>query len=216
MVQEIERGIEGTDVKPGHVKVAIEEDFCEPEVKALRAGARAAGRTGLSMTVHQGRALAPSAGIRIADLLSEEGVDPARVVIAHSDGRFVVHNLQQLILRPEESWRLNLDVAKSLLDRGFNLSVDCFGHYWDAEVLGDCAVTDWQRMAGLVALIQAGYAKQLVLGTDTFVKILLRRFGGEGYCRLTSFVVPTLTSVGISEDDIRQITVGNPARILAR
>jgi phosphotriesterase-related protein len=216
MVQEIERGIEGTDVKPGHVKVANEEDFCEPEVKALRAGARAAGRTGLSMTVHQGRALAPSAGIRIADLLSEEGVDPARVVIAHSDGRFVVHNLQQLILRPEESWRLNLDVAKSLLDRGFNLSVDCFGHYWDAEVLGDCAVTDWQRMAGLVALIQAGYAKQLVLGTDTFVKILLRRFGGEGYCRLTSFVVPTLTSVGISEDDIRQITVGNPARILAR
>jgi phosphotriesterase-related protein len=215
MMQEVEGGIEGTDVKPGHVKVAIEEDFCEPEVKALRAGARVAGRTGLSMTVHQGRALAPAAGIRIADLLSEEGVDPARVVIAHNEGRFVVHNLQQLILKPEETWRLNLDVAKSLLDRGFNLSIDCFGHYWDAEVLGDCAISDWQRMAGLVALIRAGYTQQLVLGTDTFVKILLRRFGGEGYCRLTSFVVPTLKSVDVSADEIQQITVRNPARILA-
>jgi phosphotriesterase-related protein len=215
MMQEVEGGIEGTEVKPGHVKVAIEEDFCEPEVKALRAGARVARRTGLSMTVHQGRALAPARGIRIADLLSEEGVDPARVVIAHNDGRFVVHDLQQLILKPQETWRLNLDVAKSLLDRGFNLSIDCFGHYWDVETLGDCSITDWQRMAGLVALIRAGYTQQLVLGTDTFVKILLRRFGGEGYCRLTSFVVPTLKAVDVSADEIQQITVGNPARILA-
>lgn len=215
MMQEIEGGIEGTDVKPGHVKVAIEEDFCEPEVKSLRAGARVAERTGLSMTVHQGRALAPEEGIRIAEILSEEGVDPARVVIAHNDARFVVHDLQELILKPEEAWRLKLDVAENLLERGFNLSIDCFGHYWDAEVLGVCSITDWQRMAGLVALIRAGYTQQLVLGTDTFLKILLRRFGGEGYCRLTNFVVPTLKSVGVSADEIQQLTVGNPARILA-
>jgi phosphotriesterase-related protein len=215
MMEEIEGGLEGTDVKPGHVKVAIEEDFCEPEVKALRAGARVASRTGFSMTVHQGRALAAEGGIRIADILAEEKMDPTRVVIAHNEGRFIEHNLRQLILKPEESWRLNLDVAKSLLGRGFNLSIDCFGHYWDAEVLGDCAITDWQRLAGLVALMQAGYTRQLVLGTDTFVKILLRRFGGEGYCRLTSFVVPTLKSVDVPEEEIRQITDENPARILA-
>jgi phosphotriesterase-related protein len=215
MLQEIEEGIEGTDVRPGHVKVAIEEDFCEPEVRAVRAGARVARQTGFSMTVHQGRALAPEGGIRIADLLSEEGMDPARVVIAHNDARFVVHDLQQLIQKPEETWRLQLDVARSLLDRGFNLSVDCFGHYWDAEALGDCSIADWQRLAGLVALIRAGHTRQLVLGTDTFVKILLKRFGGEGYCRLTSFVVPTLKSVDVSEEEIQQITVGNPARILA-
>ena len=34
-------------------------------------------------------------------------------------------------------------------------------------------------------------------------------------CRLTSFVVPSLQSVGVSSQEIRQITVDNPARILA-
>ena len=70
-------------------------------------------------------------------------------------------------------------------------------------------------MAGLVSLIREGYTRQLVLGTDTFVKILLRRFGGDGYCRLTSFVVPSLESVGVSAQEIRQITIDNPTRILA-
>ena len=214
MMQEVENGIEGTDVRPGHVKVAIEEDFSEPEVNALRAGTRVARRTGFSMTVHQGMLLKPEAGIRIADLLAEEGIEPVRVVIAHNDGNFVEHELRKLILDPE-SWGLKLDIAKDLLARGLNLSIDCFGHYWDAEVLGVGPTPDWQRMAGLVRLIQEGHARQLVLGTDTFVKILLRRFGGDGYCRLTNFVVPSLESVGVSKEEIRQITVDNPARILA-
>jgi len=210
MMGEIEKGLEGTDVRPGHVKIAIEEDFSEPEVNALRAGARVARRTGFSMTVHQGMLL----GIKIADILSDQGIEPDRVVIAHNDGKFVSSELRKLILEPE-SWGLQLENARALLERGLNLSIDCFGHYWDAEALGVGPTPDWQRMAGLVKLIQEGYARQLVLGTDTFIKFLLRRFGGDGYCRLTSFVVPSLESVGVSSQEIRQITVDNPARILA-
>ena len=214
MMGEIEKGLEGTDVRPGHVKIAIEEDFSEPEVNALRSGARVARRTGFSMTVHQGMLLAPDAGIKIADILSNEGIEPDRVVIAHNDGKFVSSDLRKLILEPE-SWGLQLEAARALLERGLNLSIDCFGHYWDAEVLGVGPTPDWQRMAGLVKLIQEGYARQLVLGTDTFIKFLLRRFGGDGYCRLTGFVVPSLESVGVSSQEIRQITIDNPARILA-
>ncbi len=75
---------------------------------------------------------------------------------------------------------------------------------------------DWQRLAGLVALIEAGYSSQIVLGTDTFVKILTRRYGGAGYCRLTDYVAPMLEGLGVSDDDIRQVTVENPARLLAK
>jgi phosphotriesterase-related protein len=214
MMEEIEKGIGDTGVRPGHVKVAIEEDFSEPQVNALRAGARVARRTGFSMTVHQGMLLGPEAGLRIADLLAEEKIEPDRVVIAHNDGNFVESDLRKLILDPE-SWGLKLDIARKLLERGLNLSIDCFGHYWDAETLGVAATPDWQRMAGLVKLIEEGHASQLVLGTDTFVKLLLRRFGGDGYCRLTNFVAPTLKSVGVPEETIRRITVENPARILA-
>jgi phosphotriesterase-related protein len=214
MMQEVEKGIGDTGVMPGHVKVAIEEDFSEPEVNALRSGARVARRTGFSMTVHQGMLLGPDAGLRIADLLGEEKIEPDRVVIAHNDGNFVESDIRKLILDPG-SWDLRLDIARKLLERGLNLSIDCFGHYWDAEVLGVAATPDWQRMAGLVKLIEEEHAPQLVVGTDTFVKLLLRRFGGDGYCRLTNFVAPMLESVGVPAETIRQITVDNPARILA-
>lgn len=214
MMTEIEEGMEGTGIKPGHVKIAVEEDFSKPEVNALIAGARVARRCGFSLTVHQGMLLPPEGGQKIADLLVKEKMDLNRVVIAHNDGRFVENNLQKRILNPE-GWGLKLDTARDLLKRGLNLSIDCFGHYWDAEALGICGVHDWQRLAGLVALIQEGFTSQLVIGTDTFIKLLLRRFGGEGYCRLTNFVVPTLESVNVSQEEIRQITVNNPARILA-
>jgi phosphotriesterase-related protein len=214
MLDEVANGLEGTGVMPGHIKVAIEENFSEPEVNAVRAGVRVARQTGMSMTIHRGALLDAQASIGIADLLEREGMDPSRAVIAHNDGRFVEGNLQKLILNPDD-WKLNLDPARTLLKRGFNLSLDCFGHYWDAEQLGMTAMNDWQRLAGLVVLIREGFVRQLVLGTDTFIKFLLRRFGGEGYCRLTSFVVPTLKTVDVSDEDIHALTVGNPARILA-
>ncbi|MCP4749787.1 MAG: hypothetical protein GY866_02750 [Proteobacteria bacterium] len=70
-------------------------------------------------------------------------------------------------------------------------------------------------MDGPVSLIKAGYSSQIVLGTDTFIKTLLRSFGGEGYCRLTDDVVPTLTRIGISDTDIQAITVDNPGKLLS-
>lgn len=214
MMSEIEDGIDGTLVRPGHIKVAVEGNFPEGEVNALRAGARTAKRTGFSMTVHQGIMLGPDAGEKIADILDSEKITPHRVVIAHCDGNFVSHNLKTLILDPD-SHRLNLSPARALMDRGYNISLDCFGHFWDAEIVGICAMADWQRLAGLVSLVGEGYAGQIVLGTDTFVKILLKTFGGEGYARLTEFVVPGLRLAEVPASDIEKITVRNPAAILA-
>jgi phosphotriesterase-related protein len=214
MSREVEDGIEETPVKPGHVKVAVDAIDSELEVKALRAGARVAKRSGLPMCVHQGMELGPEACDRIVEILDEEQVDPSRVVIAHNDKLFVETNLQALITRPED-WTLRLEVARGLMKKGYNISLDCFGQNWDAESLGILHVHDWQRIAGLYALINEGFTSQIVLGTDTFVKLTYRKYGGEGYCRLTSYVVPTLMSVGVEAETIRQLTVDNPARILS-
>ena len=51
MIDEIENGIEDTQIKPGCVKIAL-NDFTEAEEKALRAGGQAAKDTGMSITVH--------------------------------------------------------------------------------------------------------------------------------------------------------------------
>jgi phosphotriesterase-related protein len=213
MLDEIEHGIEGTGILPGAIKIAITELTKQQEL-ALRATGRACNESGLMLTVHPGFEIGND-GRRIVKILKEEGVDLDRVVIAHGDGFLVGGDLKTLILQPE-SWCLSIDYHKELLDQGANISIDCFGHQWSLEATGWIIEKDWHRLGGLVALIKEGYSPQIVLGTDTFLKILTRRGGGEGYCRLTRFVIPTLRDVGVSDFDIRQMTVQNPARLLAR
>jgi len=216
MKHEIDEGIDDTGVMPGHIKVAIEEGFTTGEEKLLRAAARVSNETGMLITVHLGVALErkPGGALRIVDMLCEEGLSLERAILCHIQGMFTPMDKRTLVLNPD-SWKLDLDTSKELLDRGAQLSIDCFGHEWNIEAAGFMGQTDWQRLAGLVGLIQAGYAEQLVIGTDTYLKILTRRFGGQGYCRLTDFVVPSLRELGIAETDIQRITRDNPARLLA-
>ena len=215
MLEEVASGIEKTSVFPGHVKIAVDDKNSEGEMNALRAGARVAKETGLSLTVHQGMLLEPSDGILLADIMEEEGLDLQRVVIAHNDAKCASRNLKELITNPAARG-IDLTYALELLNRGANLSVDCFNHFWDAEPLGFTNLNDWQRIVILRDLIAKGFEDQLVIGTDTFIKFLLRRCGGEGYCRLLTYTVPILKETGVSEEIINKITVANPARILAR
>ncbi|MBI5119315.1 phosphotriesterase [Candidatus Poribacteria bacterium] len=221
MRKEIEDGIEDTAIKPGHIKVAITDKmtftvapFSEQQKLLLRAAVRVSNETGLSLSVHP--PLDSEAGVReVVKVMLDEGVNPERAVIAHADLFFVPQDLPTLVLDPG-SWRLRIDLAKELLDKGFNISIDSFGHFYDSEPIGQVNTADWQRLAGLAALIKAGYSSQIVLGTDIFLKILTRRFGGEGYCRLTNFVVPWLRHLDIPESNIENLTVANPARLLAQ
>lgn len=80
--------------------------------------------------------------------------------------------------------------------------------------LPSCAIIG-QGMGELVALLKAGYSGQIILGNDVFSKVQTRRFGGTGYRHLVEWVVPTLRDLGVSAYDIRQMTVENPARLLA-
>lgn len=212
MLKEIKDGIDDTGIKPGHIKVGI-TDMNKQQERLLRAAARVATETGLSITVHPGNGIG-SDGRGIIKILVQEGMDLGRVIIAHAEKAVFERDLRTLVLQPG-SWHPRLDRATAILDRGANLSFDNFGHYWGRESIGLVLETDWQRLAGLVALIENGYSPQIVLGTDTCMKMLVRRYGGEGYCCLTKFVVPTLRDLGVSDYDIRQMAIENPARLLA-
>lgn len=210
---EIENGIDNTHIKAGHIKVGVLE-LSDQQEKVIRAASRVADQTGFSLTIHPGFT-ADSDGNVIAEILKTETVRLDRVIIAHIQNFLVERNIKKLVSNPD-SWYLNLDYACKLLDQGFNLSIDSFGQIYDRELAGTVQPTDWQRMGALVSLIKLGYASQLIVGTDTFLKFSLRRFGGEGYCRLTKYVIPMLKEMGISEDDINRITVENPKRLLSR
>jgi phosphotriesterase-related protein len=220
MWAEIENSIEGTGIRAGHIKVAITDTgifnaqpFSDQQKKLLRAAVRVSNETGIALSVHP--PLDAVENVRnVVKVMLDEGINPGKAVIAHSDLFFVPRDLKLLITDPG-SWKLNTDFARELLGKGFNISIDSFGHFQDGEPIGIAAVTDWQRLGGLVSLIKAGYSSQIVLGTDVYLKILTRRYGGEGYCRLTDFVIPSLRQAGIDEFDIQKMTVDNPARILS-
>jgi phosphotriesterase-related protein len=141
-------------------------------------------------------------------------MDLSRVVIAHMGGKFFSCDMRRNVLYPE-TWGLNVDLPRALMDVGVNISIE-FLNQSDRELEGDVNPTDWIKMAGLVELLRQGYSEQIVLGTDLCAKPMTRRFGGEGYCRLTGFVLPALTEhVGVSPYAVRKMMVDNPARILA-
>ena len=220
MKSEIEHGINNTGIRAGHIKVAITDNgvftvtpFSEQQKTLLKAAVRTSNETGIPLSLHPPLDQKERV-IEVAGFMLCEGVNPEKAVIAHQELFFVPLDLMTLITDPS-SWRLDVSLAKYLLDKGFNISIDSFGHFYDSEPIGTIVTHDWQRLAGLIELIKAGYSSQIVLGTDVFLKIMTRRFGGEGYCRLTEFVVPFLRMAGIAESDITSMTVDNPARILS-
>ncbi len=212
MVAEIQEGIAGTGVRAGNIKLAV-TNLSAGDERLLRGGARAGIETGVLVTVHPGFGIG-SDGRRIAKIMFEDGLKPDRLLIAHGDAFMVEHDLRRLVLEPQ-CWGLNLDYHRVLLDQGISLSIDCFAHDWYLELSDSLIEQDWQRLAGLVQLIKEGYSSQIVLGTDTFYKMLTRRGGGEGYCRLTRFVLPVLRKLEVSDYDIRQMVIENPRRLLS-
>lgn len=95
-VSEIEAGIEGTPVKAGFVKIAVNPGHIIPiQQKIVRAASRCSLSTGAAIVCHT------ASGIAAMDLLKitgEEGVDPTRVIIAHCDA--------------EEDWKYHLEILR--------------------------------------------------------------------------------------------------------
>ncbi len=214
MVSEIEEGIDDTGVRAGQIGEIGIEKLDDGDRRLLRAAVRAAERTGVSISIHPGFEDGCD-GRAIADVLEDEGCRPERVVIGHGDAFLSEHSFARLVDDPG-SWTLRLDYHRELLARGYNLSIDCFGHDWGREDDGWVIETDWQRMAGLVALLREGHADQLAIGCDVFTRSLHRRGGGFGYRYLLDWVLPRLRERGIDEATIEKLTVANPARILSR
>jgi len=215
MLDEIENGIEDTSIKPGHIKLAAEGSPSEQEVKMLRAIAEVSGEAGLSVSLHHGPMMTLDSIRKMMDIVVDAGIDPGRTIMCHMQNSLLGADLKTLVQDPD-SRLLNLDFNKEVMYRGFIAGHDCFGQDYKLDSFGWHPAVEWQMLAAIYDLCQAGYAGQITMATDTYLKILTRRFGGGGYAHLTSSVLPNLEKVGVSTDDLYQMTVTNPARILAK
>ena len=108
------------------------------------------------------------------------------------------------------------DTLRTIAESGCYLEWDLFGNEGSYYPLADIDMpSDAQRLDFLRQTADAGYADRIVIGQDIATKHRLVSYGGHGYGHILTNIVPVMRRKGFSEDEIRAITVDNPAEILA-
>ena len=198
IIGDIVEGVEGSGVRAGIVgEIGCTWPLASNERKSLSAAAIAQSETGAAILVHPGRH--PDAPLEILELLASGGADICRVIMGHLD-RTV----------------FEFDALQTIAASGCYLEWDLFGNEGSYYPLAEIDMpSDAQRLDFIKRVADAGYSDRIVVGQDIATKHRLVSYGGHGYGHILENIVPRMRRKGFSEDVIRAITVGNPARVLA-
>jgi phosphotriesterase-related protein len=161
------------------------DDISADERKVFRAIGKAHQATGLPIFTHTNFG---KAALEQLDILESVGVSPRSVAIGHVGG----------LLDPK------VEVHKALCKRGAFVGFDRQG-----------GPTDGAQVPLVMALIEAGYAANLLFASDFSNVTQLKRNGGPGYAKTVTVFAPKLREAGAKEEMLHQILVDNPRRFLA-
>jgi phosphotriesterase-related protein len=202
MVRELTVGIDGTDIRAGIIgELGVSEGGLDPlEERVLRAAAAAQGETGAPITIHNAIPHERQ-GFRVLAVLEAEGADLSRVIMGH---------MTQSV--PDSAYH------RAIADTGAVLEFDRFG----AELYNDswggknyCEQRDAEVVVEIADLIAKGYGDRILLSHDIGFKVQLSSYGGLGYAHIPRRIVRYLVNLEVPEESIFQMTVQNPARLLA-
>lgn len=193
-IKDITEGIADTGVKAAILKCATDQaGLTEGVERVLRAAARAHLATGVPISTHT-HALTER-GLEQQAIFREEGVDLGRVVIGHSGDT------------------TDLVYLRKLMDAGSFIGMDRFGL--------DLMLPFEDRVNTVAALCAEGYAERMVLSHDASCfthnfdvqakQELLPRWR---FTHLHDEVIPALLERGVTDEQIDQMLVQNPRKIL--
>jgi phosphotriesterase-related protein len=199
-VSDIHGGIQGTEIRAAFLKCAADAAGVTEHVEKIhRAVARASVQTGAPIMAHSMPAVATAP--RQIEIFEEEGVDLARVQIAHCGDTD------------------DLDYIERLLEKGVYVGLDRYGleMYLPIE----------KRNATAAELLRRGHAERLMISQDYCATIdwfpaeAAEVFESTGAIRNWSMtlvfdeVVPALREQGVMDDDtFSTIFIENPRRWL--
>jgi phosphotriesterase-related protein len=195
-VKDIRDGIMDTGVKAGIIKCATDEPGVTPDVeRILQAAARAHRATRVPISTHTHAA--SEVGLKQQDVFESEGVDLSRVIIGHSGDTEDTNYLQKLC------------------DRGSYIGMDRFGV--------DIFLENEKRVATIANMCSMGYAEKMVLSHDAacyfgWVDPPLREkiVPNWHFNHIPDNVLPALREAGVTEAQIRTMTVDNPRQIFEK
>lgn len=185
-ISEANDGLDGTGIKPGFIKIAVDgPPISERQQRIVRAAARTSLATGLPITMHcpSGRS-----ALQALDLLADEGCAADRLIVAHSDAE------------PDQA--LHFAVAA----RGAWLSYDGI-RAERAETKRDLVLAAWRAHPDRLLISQdAGWYNVGDEGGGNIARLdwLPREF------------VPLLRGAGLDAAAVDRLLVTNPARALGR
>lgn len=181
-IMEFRDGIDGTGIKPGFIKSAVDRDteMSAVDAKLIYAAALTHLETGLTIAVHTG----PGPGLAQLDILSEHGVDPSAWIWVHAQG---AKDADVLEAAKRGAW-ISLDgIRERSVDQHLNriLMLRATGHLDQVLISHDAGWFDPAKPNG---------------GEP------------RGYTLLFEEVVPRLREAGLSVAEIDQLLTTNPAR----
>ncbi len=190
-VREIREGIDDTGVKAAFLKCCVERHGVIGDVpRILEAIAAAAVETGVPVMVHTNAAA--RTGLLALEALTNAGVDPRRIVIAHAGDSN------------------DLEYLRAIGDTGAALGFDRFNIPFFNP--------DAQRIGTLIALLGEGYGDRVHLGHDAacFYDFMVGdpNFADEkpDYLHIWRTVLPALLEAGVTQGQIDELTTVNARR----
>jgi len=193
-VGDLERGIAGTGIRAGIIKVLSDAAGITPDVeRVFRAAATAHARTGAPITTHSHAA--SRGGLAQQELLRRLDVPLGRVVIGHAGDSD------------------DLGYLTALAEAGSYVGFDRFGMAHTGS--------DETRIRMLLALLDAGHLDRILLSHDAafFSRVTppsWRAVHAPDWRmdHLHTTVLPRLREAGLGADEERRLLVDNPRRML--
>jgi phosphotriesterase-related protein len=197
-VRDIEEGIGDTSAKAAILKCCTDRQGMTQGVeRVMRAVAWAHRQTGVAISTHTHAA--SRTGLDQQRVLAEEGVDLSRVIIGHCGDT------------------VDLDYLREIMDRGSTIGSDRFGFY----IAGSPSMDE--RVEVIARLAAEGYTDRIVLGHDAHCYAEwnhaddpFRGLEHWHYRHLPTDVLPRLREAGVTDEQLDQMLVANPARLLSR
>lgn len=189
--RELTEGVEETSIRAGFIKLAMSDDRPTAlEIRNLKAAVRASQNTGAVIASHT---IGGKVARKEMDVLEEAGLDLHRFIWIHAQ------------TEPD------ISVLEDAAHRGAYLELDSVGAPYQSQT---------ELLETTIALIKAGFVDHLLLSHDAgwynpADRNGLPEEGFRGYTSLLKDFIPALLQRGITDEQIRLITVTNPAKAFA-
>lgn len=186
--QEYEKGIEGTNIRPGFIKIALGDEgfISEIQEKALRAAARTSLATGLPIECHIGSSIS---AVRAVEIIEEEHLPYNKFIWIHVD------------------WSNDYPTVLMLAKKGIWVEIDAISAFpepYEIQVnLLERLIED--NLIGQVLISQDAGCYNVGIEKDSKLR---------SYNNIFTKFIPICKSKGISEAIINKILIENPATIL--